>query len=145
MGQKTASILAVVLVGLIIGSSAYYVLMKAPSTDPSDDCKEGETLVDGNCVAALTGADEPPIPVEIECGVLEVKANGCRPLMPLRHLITASLLLKDYRRTRPSVPRLMMDRRMDGITFASTRTCFEQRHRGNQRHSLGAQAQHRLC
>ena len=82
MGQKTASILAVVLVGLIIGSSAYYVLMKAPSTDPSDDCKEGETLVDGNCVAASTGADEPPIPVEIECGVLEVKEeNSCRPLM----------------------------------------------------------------
>ena len=82
MGQKTASILAVVLVGLIIGSSAYYVLMKAPSTDPIDDCKEGETLVDGNCVAASTGADEPPIPVEIECGVLEVKEeNSCRPLM----------------------------------------------------------------
>ena len=82
MGQKTASILAVVLVGLIIGSSAYYVLMKAPSTDPSDDCKEGETLVDGNCVAASTGADVPPIPVEIECGVLEVKEeNSCRPLM----------------------------------------------------------------
>ena len=28
MGQKTASILAVLLVGLIIGSSAYYVLIK---------------------------------------------------------------------------------------------------------------------
>ena len=57
--------------------------MKEPSTEPSDDCKEDETLVDGNCVPASTVDDEPPIPVEIECGVLEVKeANGsCRPLM----------------------------------------------------------------
>ena len=83
MGQKTASFLAVLLVGLIIGSSAYYVLMKEPSTEPSKDCKEDETLIDGNCVPASTVDDELPIPVEIECGVLEVKeSNGCRPLMP---------------------------------------------------------------
>ena len=60
MGQKTASFLAVLLVGLIIGSSAYYVLMKEPSTEPSKDCKEDETLIDGNCVPESTVDDESP-------------------------------------------------------------------------------------
>ena len=51
--------------------------MKEPSTEPSKDCKEDETLIDGNCVPASTVDDELPIPEEIECGVLEVKeANG---------------------------------------------------------------------
>ena len=50
MGQKTASFLAVLLVGLILGSSAYYVFLKPDSIESNESCNENERLVDGECV-----------------------------------------------------------------------------------------------
>ena len=83
MGQKTASFLAVLLVGLILGSSAYYVFLKPDSTESNENCNENERLVDGECVPDSQIDDDPSLPVEVECGILEIKeANECRPLMP---------------------------------------------------------------
>ena len=83
MGQKAGALLAVLLAGLILGSSAYYVVFERDSTDATTACGQDERLVNGECVATSSVDDDPPISTEVVCEELEVKdANICRPLQP---------------------------------------------------------------
>ena len=59
------------------------MFLKPDSIESNESCNENERLVDGECVRDSQIDDGPSLPVEVECGILEIKeANECRPLMP---------------------------------------------------------------